>query len=93
MGVKNILKPDSRGRIVLPLRFKKEELFEWREEEDCLILYSVQTVRKFPRMEGLPLTKLNQKWEKEEYEINNDAHPGIIAESPKSALKKLKHED
>ncbi|MEW5767313.1 MAG: hypothetical protein AB1797_06750 [bacterium] len=85
-----ILKTDSRGRITLPPGFKNEPLFECIEDNGCLILHPVQTVRKFPGMDGLPTTTLGPKWQQEEGEINEDMRPGIIAKTPKSALKKLK---
>lgn len=87
-----ILKADSRGRITLPPRFKKEPLFECIEDNGYLILYPVQTVRKFPEMDDLPTTTLGPKWQQEEEEINEDIQPGIIAKTPKSALEKLKEQ-
>jgi len=85
-----ILKTDSRGRITLPPQFKKESLFECISDNGCLVLYPVQTVRKFPKMDDLPTTTLDQKWQQEEKEINEDTRPPIMATTPESALKKLR---
>ena len=89
MNSTTILKTDSRGRITLPLEFKNEPLFECIADNGCLILYPVQTVRKFPKMDDIPTTTLNPKWQQEEKEINEDMHSGIIAKTPKAALEKL----
>jgi len=90
MDSPSILKTDSRGRITLPPEFKNEPLFECVEDNGCLVLYPVQTVRKFPKMSDISTTTLAPKWQKEEKEINEDTRPPIIATTPKSALKKLK---
>ncbi|MDI6791495.1 MAG: hypothetical protein QME81_01320 [bacterium] len=92
MGSPSILKTDSRGRVTLPPKFKNESLFEYAEDNGCLILWPVQTVRKFPKMDDLPTITLNAKWQQEEKEINEDMHPAIMAATPKSALKKLKEQ-
>ena len=52
-------------------------------------IYPVQPVRKFPKMDDVPTTTLNPKWQQEEKEINEDIRHGIMANTPKLALKKL----
>ncbi|MBU0700318.1 MraZ N-terminal domain containing protein [bacterium] len=90
MDSTTILKTDSRGRITLPSEFKNESLFECINDNGCLVLYPVQTVRKFPKMDDLPITTLNTKWQQEEKEINEDMRYGIIAKTPKAAQEKLR---
>ena len=92
MHLSTTLKTDSRGRITLPPQFKNESLFECIEDNGCLVLYPVQTVRKFPKMDDLPTLTLNSKWHQEEKEVNEDMRSGIIATTPEEALKKLKEQ-
>ncbi len=92
MNSTTILKTDSRGRITLPSEFKNEPLFECIQDNGCLVLYPVQTVRKFPKMDDLPTTTLNPKWQQEEKEINEDMRHGIIAKTPKAALEKIREQ-
>ncbi len=86
----NILKTDGRGRVTLPLPFRKEPLFEYQIEGEQIILYPVRTVRKFPEMIGLPEEKLTPEWEGEEKKVNRDTRKGIRAASASEALKKFK---
>ncbi|MEK7812640.1 MAG: hypothetical protein AAB296_02680 [Candidatus Desantisbacteria bacterium] len=92
MNSTTILKTDSRGRITLPPEFKKESLFECIQDNGCLVLHPVQTVRKFPEMDDIPTTILTLKWQKEEKEINEDIRQGIIAKTPKLAIEKLREQ-
>jgi hypothetical protein len=85
-----ILKPDSRGRIVLPAPFRKEPLFEYSVNGDQIVLYPVRTVRKYPDMSDLPEEELSPDWVKDENKVNRDARPGISASTPSEALKKKK---
>lgn len=86
----NILKTDNRGRVTLPLPFRKEPLFEYQVEGDQIILYPVRTVRKYPDMAGLPEEKLSPDWEQTEQKVNRDTRRGIRAASASKALKKFK---
>ncbi|MEW6185989.1 MAG: hypothetical protein AB1585_09655 [Thermodesulfobacteriota bacterium] len=90
MGQINMLKTDGRGRITLPLPFRKEPLFEYQVEGDQIILYPVRTVRKFPDMTGLPEESLSPEWTKTEEKVNRDPRTGIRAASASEALKKIK---
>lgn len=44
-------------------------------------------------MDDLPTITVTPQWQKEEEEINKDRRPGIVAKSPKEALKKMKGND
>jgi len=90
MSEVRILKTDARGRITLPLPFRKEALFEYVVEGQQLTLYPVQTVRKFPDMSDLPVAELSPEWEKEETAVNGNRRRGITATTPAEALKHLK---
>jgi hypothetical protein len=90
MAESNLLKTDNRGRITLPVSFRKEPLFEYLIEGEQIILYPVRTVRKYPDMSGLPEKKLSPEWEQKELEINKDTRKGIRAASASEALKKFK---
>jgi bifunctional DNA-binding transcriptional regulator/antitoxin component of YhaV-PrlF toxin-antitoxin module len=86
----NILKTDGRGRVTLPLPFRKEPLLEYLIEGEQIILYPVRTVRKFPDMSGLPEEKLSPEWERAEHKVNQDIRKGIRATSASGALKKFR---
>ena len=86
----NILKTDSRGRITLPPPFRSESLFGYVVEGDQLTLFPVRAVRKFPDMSDLPSEELSQQWAAQEEEINKDDRHPVSAETPSSALKKLR---
>jgi hypothetical protein len=88
--VANILKADSRGRISLPGEFKRHGLFEYVEEDGCLVLYPVRTVREFPDMSDLPEIALGGQAVAEERQSNRDRRPGVVASSPSAALKTLR---
>jgi hypothetical protein len=90
MATVNILKTDSRGRITLPPGFRSESLFEYVVEGDQLILYPVRTVRKFPDMSDLPGEELSAEWKARELGVNKDNRPGISADNPSEALKRLR---
>ena len=90
MAAVNILKTDSRGRITLPSAFRSESLFEYVVEGDQLILYPVRTVRKFPDMSDLPAIELSAEWKARELMVNKDNRPGISADNPSKALKRLR---
>ena len=85
----NILKTDARGRITLPRPFRSESLFEYAIEGNQLTLYPVKTVRKFPAMSDLPEDDLSTEWEVRELKVNQDAQPGIVADNPSEALKRI----
>ena len=84
-----ILKTDSRGRIILPPPFRKEPLFEYAVKGDQIILYPVQTVRKYPNMSDLPEEELSPDWVEREKRVDPDTRTGIVSTSSK-ALKKMK---
>jgi hypothetical protein len=86
----NILKTDNRGRVTLPLPFRKEPLFEYLIEGEQLVLYPVRTVRKYPDMSGLPEEILSFQWKQTEEKINRDTRKGVRASSVSEALKKFK---
>jgi len=86
----NILKTDSRGRITLPPPFRSESLFEYAIEGDQIILYPVRTVRKFPDMSALPEKTVSPEWAEKELKINRDRRPGISADTPSEALKRIR---
>jgi hypothetical protein len=85
-----ILKTDSRGRIILPLPFRKEPLFEYAVKGDQIILYPVRTVRKYPDMSDLPVEELSSDWVEREKKVNADTRRGIVASTPSEALKRVK---
>jgi hypothetical protein len=85
-----ILKTDSRGRVTLPLPFRKEPLFEYAVEGDPITLYPVRPVRKYPDMGGLPEENLSPESVVHEEEVNRDTHGGVSASSPSEALKRIK---
>ena len=89
MSEVRILKTDSRGRVTLPLPFRKEALFEYIIEGQQLTLYPVQTVRKFPDMLDLPVEALSPEWVKKEGDVNKDKRQGVMAASPTQALRQL----
>ena len=86
----NILKTDSRGRVVLPPPFRSEPLFEYVIEGDQIILYPVRTVRKYTDMSDLPTEQLSSEWVKREEEVNKDKRHGTSVRTPSEALKVLK---
>ena len=85
-----LLKTDSRGRIVLPVPFRGEPLFEYTVKGDQIVLYPVRTVRKYPDMSDLPLEELSPEWAEKENKLNKDTRRGISASSASQALKKRK---
>jgi len=85
-----ILKTDSRGRIILPLPFRKEPLFEYAVKGDQIILYPVRTVRKYPDMSDLPEGELSPDWVEAENKVNLHTRRGIVAPTPSEALKRVK---
>jgi hypothetical protein len=85
-----ILKTDSRGRIILPVPFRAEPLFEYAVKGDQIILYPVRTVRKYPNMSELPLEELSPNWVENEGKVNRDTRPGISATTASEALRKRK---
>ena len=85
-----LLKPDSRGRIVLPTPFREEPLFEYAIKGDQIILYPVRTVRKFPDMSDLPVEELSPDWVENENKVNKDTRRGVSANSASAALRKRK---
>ena len=85
-----IIRPDSRGRIVLPPPFREEPLFEYAIKGDQITLYPVRTVRKYPDMSDLPEEELSPDWAENESRINRDTRAGITAPTPSGALKKRK---
>ncbi|MDI7261615.1 MAG: hypothetical protein QME90_17080 [Thermodesulfobacteriota bacterium] len=86
----NILKPDSRGRIILPPSFRREPLFEYTIKGDQITLYPVRTVRKYPDMSALPTEELSPAWVAKEHKVNADIRRGIVASTPSEAAKKMK---
>ena len=90
MAEMKILKTDSRGRINLPPRFRKEPLFEYVVKGDQITLYPVRTVRKYPDMSDLPAEELSSAWVKAEQKVSADTRPGIVASTPSKALKRMK---
>lgn len=85
-----ILKTDSRGRIILPLPFRKEPLFEYAVKGDQIILYPVRTIRKYPDMSDVPTEELSPEWVEKEKKVNTDTRRGIVASTPSEALQKTK---
>jgi hypothetical protein len=85
-----ILKTDSRGRIILPLPFRKEPLFEYAVKGNQIVLYPVRTVRKYPDMSDLPEEELSPDWVEAEKKVNADTRRGIVASTPSKALKRVK---
>ncbi len=85
-----ILKTDSRGRIILPLPFRKEPLFEYAVKGDQIVLYPVRTVRKYPDMSDLPEEELSPGWIQKEKKINADSRHGVVASTPLKAIKRMK---
>ena len=85
-----ILKTDARGRIILPLPFRKDPLFEYAVKGDQIILYPVRTVRKYPDMSEIPVEELSSDWVKREKKVNADTRRGIVASTPSEALKRVK---
>lgn len=88
----NVLMPDSRGRVVLPERYKNEKLLEYVDRKGFLIIYPVETVRRFPDMQDIPEQKLDETWQKEERGISKSKSKGIKAKNPMEALRKLKRQ-
>ncbi len=91
MAGTKILKTDSRGRVVLPLPFRREPLFEYAIKDDQIILYPIRTVRRYPDMSNLPEETLSPDWVEREKKVNADTRPGIVAPTPSKALKKKKN--
>lgn len=90
MAEVKILKTDSRGRIILPPPFRKEPLFEYAIKGDQIILYPVQTIRKYPDMSDVPAEELSPQWVEKEKKVNTDTRRGIVASTPSAALQKTK---
>jgi len=90
MAEVNILKTDSRGRIILPAPFRNEPLFEYVVEGEQITLYPVRTVRKYPDMSDLPAEELAPEWIRREQEVNRDTRRGISASTPAQGLKRVK---
>ena len=86
----NILKTDSRGRIILPPPFRSEPLLEYVIEGAQIVLYPVRTVRKYPDMSDLPTEKLSSQWVEQEEQVNKDPRHGIQALSAPEAIKRMK---
>lgn len=91
MAETKILKTDSRGRVVLPLPFRREPLFEYAVKGDQIILYPVRMIRKYPDMSNLPEETLAPDWVERENKVNADTRPGIVASTPSKALRKKKN--
>lgn len=87
----NVLTPDSRGRVVLPERYKNEKLLEYVDRKAYLIIYPVETVRRFPDMDDLPEETLDPVWKKEEASVTQSKTKGIRAKNPRETLRKLKN--
>lgn len=86
----NVLMPDSRGRVVLPERYKNEKLLEYVDRKGFLIIYPVETVRRFPDMADIPEIELDAVWREEERSVSKSKSKGIRAKNPKEALQKSK---
>jgi hypothetical protein len=55
-----------------------------------ITLYPLNTVRKFPDMADLPEEELGPDWLEKEEQVNRDKRPGVKADSPAEALKKIR---
>lgn len=90
MKTANIVTPDTRGRVVLPGRYKQERILEFQDCGDHLVLYPVTTVRKFPVMDDVPEVELSPVWLAEECAASRQDALPVIAGSPREALRKTR---